>query len=183
MTDILIGLGAVTALLGALMCVLQRHLKRLLAYSTISHAGIMLTGVALLDSRSLRGVADLVLAHGLLKAGLFLTAGAILVELRHIDELRLQGSGRRAPLLAVLWFSGTVGLIGVPFVGVSLGHDLLDQGAGTAGYEILPAIAMVAAGVCAGAMLRAGARIFCGWGAAEDELLSPEPDETRRRGR
>ncbi|HEU0193544.1 MAG TPA: proton-conducting transporter membrane subunit [Gaiellales bacterium] len=176
-TDVLVVLGTLTALLGALMCVLQRHLKRLLAYSTISHAGIMLSGVALLDPRSLSGAAVLVLAHGLLKGGLFLTAGVILVELRHIDELRLRGAGRQAPLLAVLWFAGTVGLIGIPFVGVSLGHDLLDEGASTTGYAFLSVVGMVAAGLCAGAMLRAGARVFCGWGAAEDELLSPEPDE------
>jgi multicomponent Na+:H+ antiporter subunit D len=176
-TDVLVVAGSVTALLAALMCVLQRHIKRLLAYSTISHAGVMLTGVALLDPRSLSGLANLVLAHGLLKAGLFLTAGAILVELRHIDELRLRGAGRQTPLLAGLWFAGTVGLVGVPFVGVSLGHDLLDEGAGATGYGALSAIAMVAAGLSAGAMLRAGARIFFGWGGAEDELLSPEPDE------
>jgi multicomponent Na+:H+ antiporter subunit D len=36
---------------------------------------------------------------------------------------------------------------------------------------------MIATGVCSGAMLRAGARVFLGWGAAEDELLSDEPEE------
>jgi multicomponent Na+:H+ antiporter subunit D len=175
--DVLVALGTATALLGALMCFLQRHVKRLLAYATISNAGVMLTGVALLDPRSLAGVANLVLAHGLLKAGLFLVFGIVLVQLRHVDELRLHGAGRATPLAGVLWFAGTIGLVGVPLVGVSLGHDLLDQGAGDGGYGWLPAVTTLATGVCAGAMLRAGARIFLGWGANRDALLTPEPEE------
>jgi multicomponent Na+:H+ antiporter subunit D len=175
--DVLVGLGVATALVGALMCLLQRHLKRLLAYSTISHAGVMLAGIALLDPRSLAGVADLVLAHGLLKGGLFLVCGIILVELRKIDELRLHGAGRRLPGTGILWLLGAVGLVGVPPIGVFLAHQLLDEGARQHGFAWLAAIGAVASGICAGAMLRAGARIFLGWGAEDDELLSPEPPE------
>jgi multicomponent Na+:H+ antiporter subunit D len=175
--DVLVALGVLTALVGALMCFLQRQVKRLLAYSTISHAGVMLTGVALLDPKSLSGVANLVLAHGLLKGGLFLLCGILLVELRYVDELRLRGAGRSTPGIGVLWLAGSVGLIGLPFLGVFLGHDLLDQGASEQGYGWLSVVTTVATAVCAGAMLRAGARIFLGWGAARDELLTPEPDE------
>ena len=175
--DVLVALGVATALVGAAMCLLQRHVKRLLAYSTISQAGIMLSGVALLDPRSLAGVANLVLAHGLLKGGLFLICGVLLVELHHIDELRLHGAGRRLPWIGVLWLAGTIGLVGVPPVGVFLAHQFLNAGAREHGFAWLAAIGAVASGVCAGAMLRAGARIFLGWGSDEDELLTPEPDE------
>jgi multicomponent Na+:H+ antiporter subunit D len=41
----------------------------------------------------------------------------------------------------------------------------------------LAAVGAVASGICAGAMLRAGARIFLGWGTKQDDLLTPEPDE------
>jgi multicomponent Na+:H+ antiporter subunit D len=174
---VLVALGVLTALLGAFMCFLQRHLKRLLAYSTIAHSGIMLTGVALLDPTSLSGVASLVLAHGLLKGGLFMLSGVVLFELRRIDELKLRGAGRGMPVVAGLWFASTIGLAGVPYVGAFDGHQLLDEGARSSGYPWLAAVAMVAAGVSAGAMLRAGARVFLGWGAERDELLSPEPDE------
>ncbi len=46
---ILIALGVVTALLGAFMCVMQRHIKRLLAFSTISHVGMFICGIGLLE--------------------------------------------------------------------------------------------------------------------------------------
>jgi multicomponent Na+:H+ antiporter subunit D len=159
------------------MCFLQRHLKRLLAYSTISHAGAMLGGIALLDPKSLAGVANLILAHAFLKGALFLCCGLVLIQLRHIDEVRLHGAGREVPITGVLWFLGSFGLVGVPYVGIFLGHGLIDDGAIEHGYGWIAPLTMVAAGVCAGAMFRAGARVFLGWGATEDDLLSPEPDE------
>jgi multicomponent Na+:H+ antiporter subunit D len=99
------------------MCFLQRHLKRLLAYSTISHAGVMLAAIALLDPKSLAGGANLVLAHGFLKGGLFLAVGILLAELESVDELRLRGAGRRLPFVGVLFGLAAVGLIGLPYVG------------------------------------------------------------------
>jgi multicomponent Na+:H+ antiporter subunit D len=171
--NVLVVLGVVTALVGALMCFLQRHLKRMLAYSTISHAGIMLVGIALLDSTSLAGTAHLVLAHGLLKAGLFLVAGMLLVQLRGVDELRLHGAGRKLRLGAFLWFGGAFGLVGLPYVGVFLGHSLIDDSA----ESWLPPLLMVAQAVSAAALLRAGARVFLGWGPRADPLLSREPQE------
>lgn len=174
----LVWLGVVTALLGALMAFLQRHLKRMLAYSTICHSGIMLAGIGLLGSKGLAGVANLVLAHGFLKGGLFLVCGLVLLQLRDIDELRLHGAGRGLSASAVLWAAGSFGLIGVPFVGAFLGHSLVDEGATAAGIEWLQPLLMVAAGVSAAALLRAGARVFLGWGPKDDELLTREPPET-----
>jgi len=174
---LLLALGVATMLVGALMCFLQRHLKRMLVFSTIAEAGIMLAGIALLNPRSLAGTADLVLAHGLLKAGLFLVCGLVIVQLREVDELRLHGAGRRLPFSAVFWLAGTIGMIGVPYVGVFLGHSLIDDGAASQGAEWLQAVTMVAAGVTAGTLLRAWARVFLGWGPREDQLLTREPEE------
>jgi multicomponent Na+:H+ antiporter subunit D len=173
----LVWLGLVTALLGALMCFLQRHLKRMLAYSTITHAGVMLVGIGLLDTKALAGAADLVLSHAFLKGGLFLLCGVILLELREVDELRLHGTGGKLPVVAGLWVLGTLGMIGIPFVGVFLGHALVDDGSSTVGIEWIQPLVMIAAGVSAGALLRAGARVFLGWGPTEDRLLTPEPPE------
>jgi len=174
---LLLGLGVTTMLVGALMCFLQRHLKRMLVFSTIAEAGIMLTGIALLDTKSLAGSATLVLSHGLLKAGLFLVCGLVILQLKDVDELRLRGAGRRLPYSTVLWLLGALGLAGLPYVGVFLGHSLIDDGAAVHGMAWLPPLAMIATAVSAGALLRAWARIFLGWGAGADELLTPEPEE------
>jgi multicomponent Na+:H+ antiporter subunit D len=174
---VFLALGIATALIGAVMTFLQRHLKRLLAYSTITHAGIMLVGIALLDTKSLAGVADLVLAHGLLKGGLFLCAGILLVELKGVDELRLHGRARSYRLLGVVFLLGAVGLLDLPYVGTYLGHAQIEEGAALDHLHWVPPLLTVASGISTGAILRAGARIFLGWGSKDDPLLSPEPRE------
>jgi multicomponent Na+:H+ antiporter subunit D len=175
--NVLLVVGIVTALLGAVMAFLQRHLKRLLAYSTISHAGVMLAGIGLLDHISLAGVANLVLSHGLLKGALFLAAGVLLREFSSVDELRLHGRGRELPLLGLLFGLAAFGLVGFPYVGTFLGHALIDDGAIELGHSWLPPLLMVASAVSTAAIIRAGARIFLGWGPKRDPLLVPEPDE------
>ena len=54
-TNAFLALGLLTAIVGALFCVRERHVKRLLAFSTISHAGMFLTGIALLTPLGLAG--------------------------------------------------------------------------------------------------------------------------------
>jgi multicomponent Na+:H+ antiporter subunit D len=166
-----------TALVGAVMAFLQSHLKRLLAYSTISHAGAMLVGIALLDSKSLAGTADLVLSHGLLKGGLFLAAGVLFIQFEGIDELRLHGKGRGYPVLGVLFGLGAIGLVGLPYVGSYLGHAQIDEGSVLQHQEWLAPVLMLAGGVSTAAVLRAGARIFLGWGPREDDLLTQQSPE------
>ena len=175
---VLVALGIFTALLGAVMAFLQRHLKRLLAYSTISHMGIALVGIALLDEKSLGGAADLLLAHGLLKASLFLCCGILLVRYQDIDELRLHGKGRSLPALGVMFGLGALALSGLPYVGTYLGHAQIDEGATLDGIDWVQPLLMIAAGVSSAAILRAGARVFLGWGPEEDPLLSSEPSES-----
>lgn len=175
---VLVALGVFTALLGAVMAFLQRHLKRLLAYSTISHMGIALVAVALLDEKSLGGATNLLLAHGLLKASLFLCCGILLVRYDDIDELRLYGKGRSLPLLGVMFGLGAIALAGVPYVGTYLGHAQIDEGATGDGIDWIQPLLMIAAGVSSAAILRAGARVFLGWGPKSDPLLSPEPSES-----
>src|SRR6202040_2117284 len=55
--DVLVSTGVLTALMGAVMCWQQRHIKRMLAFSTISHVGLFLIGVALLSAQGVTGTA------------------------------------------------------------------------------------------------------------------------------
>src|SRR5207244_4382803 len=66
-TGLLVGVGVLTALVGALECFFQPHLKRLLAFSTISHIGMFLVGAALLTPAGLAGVVIFVAGHGAVK--------------------------------------------------------------------------------------------------------------------
>src|SRR5690349_1263305 len=86
---ILIAFGTLTALWGAVMCFAQRHLKRLLAFSTISHMGMLICGIGLLSAKGLAAVAVYVVGHGLTKAALFMLAGVLLHRFGTIDEFDL----------------------------------------------------------------------------------------------
>src|SRR5205814_10103437 len=98
-TAVLVAVGLATALLGAVMAFLQRHLKRLLAYTVVAHCGVALVAIGLLGTKGLAGAANLVLAHGFLKGALFLGAGVLIRRFGDVDELRLYGRGRDLPVL------------------------------------------------------------------------------------
>ena len=88
-------LGAVTtALVGGVMCLLQHHLSRMLAYATVSHVGLTLAGFALLGPAGTGGAVLYLVADGMLKGSLFISVGILDHHLGDVDELRLQGRGR-----------------------------------------------------------------------------------------
>jgi multicomponent Na+:H+ antiporter subunit D len=178
--DVLLWLGLVTAVLTGTMAFLQRHLKRMIAYSVLCHIGIMLAGIGLLDSSGLAGSELMFLAHALLTAGLFFVAGILHVDHTLIDELHLRGRGRGCWTLAAAWFAGTIGLIGTPYLGIYLGHGLIDEGASQVGRPWVLALLWLGSALAGAALLRAGARIFLGWGEDDDPLLGKAVEEDPR---
>jgi multicomponent Na+:H+ antiporter subunit D len=176
--DILLGVGTVTAITGGVMCGMQRHVKRLLAYSTIAHAGCFLIGVALLTPDALAGTAVYVLSHGLAKSALFLVGGILLVTRGGIDELLLFGLGRRLRVAAVAWFVAALALASPPFLGTFTGHAMIEDAAVVAGYGWVPLVLAVATIASTAAIVRAGLRIFFGFGDRDDPLLSQQPTES-----
>src|SRR5205823_3856556 len=90
---VLIGVGLLTALVGALMAFVQAGLKRMLAFIVISHVGIFLTAIGLLTARGLAGATVYVVADGLVKGALFCAVGHLARRVGHTDELIAHGRG------------------------------------------------------------------------------------------
>ena len=159
-----IALGATSAVLGALMAISQRHLKRLLAFSTMSHMGILLMALSLLDRTALSGMVLYLLGHGLAKGALFMIAGILLALCGGIDEHELRGAGRR------LWPAGLVmgaaGLLiaGLPWGLMGHGGEMLGSAAIAHGKPWVPIVILGAGALTGGAILRATGRIFSGLG-------------------
>ncbi|MDQ6835352.1 MAG: NADH-quinone oxidoreductase subunit D [Actinomycetota bacterium] len=172
---ILIALGVATALLGALMCSVQRHIKRLLAFSTISHTGMFVCGVGLLSAKSLAGVSTYLIGHGLTKGALFMCAGVLLHRFATIDEFDLHGRGRAIPIVGVMMAAGGLLLCAAPLLTTYFGKSLLDEAASEAGYGWLIGVFILVSAVTAGAVLRVTGRVFLGWGPAE----GPDPRQAR----
>ncbi|MEU6331203.1 complex I subunit 5 family protein [Streptomyces sp. NPDC047049] len=176
----LLTLGAVTALLGSVMCWQQRHLKRLLAYSTVAHTGLFLAGLAQLGPEGSGGVAVYVLAHAGVKAALFACTGILLDRYGSVDEHQLHGRGRELPWVGVMFALGGAALAGLPPFGTALGKAVTEEAAG--GW--VTALFVLASAVTGGAVLRAGARVFLGLGtrppdAPEETTGKAEEPETR----
>lgn len=177
---LLVALGVLTSVVGALMCFQQHHLKRLLAFSTISHMGMVLAGVGLLSPSGLAGAAVYVLAHAPTKAALFLSMGVVLDRLRSVDEVRLKGRGKELPWEVALAFGlGGVALAGMPPLGLFVGKAVLDAAAVEANRDGLAWVFAFVGAMTGGAVLRAAARMFLGWGGEAGGRLSEEQDEQR----
>jgi multicomponent Na+:H+ antiporter subunit D len=175
---ILVAFGTVTALWGAVMCFAQRHIKRLLAFSTISHVGMFLCGIGLLSAEGLAGAAAYIVGHGLVKAALFMLAGVLIHRFGNIDEFDLHGCGRMLRLTGVLFAIGGLVLAAIPPVTVFFGKSLLDGAALHAGYPWLPTVFVLASALTGGAVLRVAGRVFLGWGPAKREE-EPQAREAR----
>ncbi len=172
---ILVALGVITALLGAWMCFLQRHIKRLLAFSTISHVGVFVCGLGLLDPKALAGVAVYVVGHGLTKGALFMCCGVLLHRFATVDEFDLHGRGREIPLLGVLFAIGAVLLAAPPPFTAFGGKSLIEGAASEAGLGWLTVVLAVVSALTGGAVLRVTGRVFLGWGPSK----GPDPAQAR----
>jgi multicomponent Na+:H+ antiporter subunit D len=187
---IFVALGTVTALWGAVMCFAQRHLKRLLAFSTISHVGLFICGIGLLSSQALAGTATYIIGHGLTKAALFMLVGVLLHRFGSVDEHDLHGQGRRLPLVGMLFALGGLLLAAVPFATAFFGKSLIEAAALRANYPWLPAVFVIASMVTGGAVLRVAGRVFMGWGEPEStedrqgrQAREEQDEEPSARGR
>ncbi|TMK83843.1 MAG: NADH-quinone oxidoreductase subunit D, partial [Actinobacteria bacterium] len=167
LSHVLIGLGVLTALVGAALCFQQQHIKRLLAFSTVSHMGLFLIGVGLFEHAAMGGVAIYVLSHGAVKAALFICAGIVLHRLGGVDEEALLGKGRRLPWTGALFAIGALALAELPPFGTGLGAELIEESGKKAGYSWMPWLFGLVAAVTAGAVLRVVGRVFLGWGSHE----------------
>ena len=172
---ILIGVGVLTALLGAWMCFLQRHLKRLLAFSTIAHVGTFVCGIGLLSARGIAGDALSVVGHGFAKSALFMLVGILLHRFATVDEYDLHARGRELPVVGILFTAGGVLLCGLPPFTEFAGRSLLDSASRSAGYGWLIVVFVIVSAATGGAVLRVAGRVFMGWGQAE----GPDPEQAR----
>src|SRR4029079_895097 len=110
-------------------------------------------------------------AHASPTGSLFFVAGILHVDHGLIDELHLRGRGRGCWAPAVAWFAATIGLVGTPYVGIYLGHGLIDEGATELGRPWVLALLWLGSALAGAALLRARAGIFLGWGEGGGALL------------
>lgn len=178
----LVTLGALTAVVGAVMCWYQRHIKRLLACSTVAHTGLFLLALGVLTPEGDDGTALYILGHAGVKAALFACTGILLDRYGSVDEHDLHGRARELRGVAVMFAIGALGLAGLPPFGTALGKSVSEEAVGGP----LTVVYVAVSAITAGAVLRVTARVFLGLGprpgdAAEETGGSGERPETGER--
>jgi multicomponent Na+:H+ antiporter subunit D len=155
-------LGVVTMVGGGLMALVQRDLKRLLAYSGISQMGYILLGIGIGTALGIQGGLFHLLNNALMKMLLFMCAGAIIyrVGTSNLDELG--GLGRNMPITAGLFMIGALAISGVPpFNGFASKWTIYVAGV-QAGLPIYTAIAVIISALTLAYFLRAINSMFLG---------------------
>ena len=116
------GIGAVSVLYGAFITLRQTDLKRLIAYSSVSHMGLVLLGIGALGDTGLTGAAYQMLAHGLITGLMFVMVG-LMYERTHTREIaRLGGLARQMPLITTGMVFAGFGSLGLPAMAGFIGE-------------------------------------------------------------
>ncbi len=149
--ELVVAVGALTALVAAFLTFGQRSYKRLFAYSSMENMGIALVGIGL-GGIALYGALLLLVAHAFAKSSAFSCAGAALrtTGTSRIDAVR--GLGRRRPRTGVLWILSGLAVTGAPPFGSFVAEFViltgaLAQGAYAAVAALIVALAVAFAGI------------------------------------
>jgi len=134
---------AITSMtLGNLTAIVQRDFKRLLAYSSIAHAGYVMIGILCMNGPGYTSAVFYALALLLMKFACFMVVTLVAVDGRNLEVAGLAGLHQRSPLLALLLMMALFGLAGIPPPIGFTGKLLVFTAAMQNGYFVLILIAM-----------------------------------------
>ncbi|MHB8908822.1 MAG: complex I subunit 4 family protein [Syntrophales bacterium] len=137
-------LGVVGILYGAVLAFAQTDLKRLVAYTSVSHMGFVLLGIFAMNETATMGAIIQMLSHGISTGALFILAGALQERLHTRDMQRLGGLWAVVPRLGGVWLFFALASLGLPGMGNFIGEFLVLLGA----YRVsLPVTVLAALGL------------------------------------
>ena len=159
-TPVLMSLAVLSIVYGACLALVQDDIKKIIAYSSISHLGYVMLGLLSLDLIGIQGAMIQMVSHGLVAGGLFLIVGMI-YERCHTRELRAYGGlAKLLPVYSVFFMILTLASVGLPTTSGFTGEFLVLLGAFKAAWPLhvagdnlpLALAAIAVAGVVLGAL-------------------------------
>lgn len=130
---LLLVLGVLTMVIGAVLALFSVDIKRTLACSSMSQIGFILTGIAMQcflgedNALAVRGTMIYMVNHSLVKLVLFLAAGVIHMNIGKLNLNDIRGYGRGKPLFLFVFSMGALGLVGMPFWSGYVGKTLIHE--------------------------------------------------------
>ncbi|HUJ32480.1 MAG TPA: NADH-quinone oxidoreductase subunit M [Candidatus Acidoferrum sp.] len=145
---IMIGLSIVAIIYGALVCMMQKDMKKLIAYSSVSHLGFCTLGIFALTPNGLSGSVIQQINHGLSTGALFLIIG-VLYERRHTRLIsEFGGLSTPMPNFAAVYMIATLSSLGLPLLNGFIGEFVILRGT----YEVsIKYVAWAVIGIILGA--------------------------------
>ena len=147
---LLLVLGAITMVLGAVLAVFSTNLKYILACSSLSQIGFITVGASMIcllgehNALAANGTVLYMMNHSLVKLALFLFAGVVYYNTHALDLNDIKGFGRGKPLLHVLFLCGACSLAGIPgflgYLSKTLVHEALVEYAHMSGMTIITVV-------------------------------------------
>ena len=128
LAPLLLTLGVIGILYGAIVACAQRDLKRLVAYSSLAHLGFIVLGTFALTTQALSGGVLQMVNHGLVTAALFILIGWIYERRRSWQTSELRGLQRPAPMLAAAFTLAMMASFGLPGLNGFVGEFLILSG-------------------------------------------------------
>jgi NADH-quinone oxidoreductase subunit M len=166
-------LAVIGIIYGALVALVQPNMKKLVAYSSVSHLGFVVLGVFSFTQQGLDGAVYQMLNHGISTGALFMLVG-YLYERRHSLEISASGGvATPAPNLAIVFLITTLASIGLPVLNNFIGEYLVLQGASLASFT---ATVFAAIGVILSACYMLWLYQRTCYGKASESLTQHMPD-------
>lgn len=157
-------LALITVLMGSALAFKEQILKKRFAYSTVSNLSYILFGVALLNPIGLTGAILHVVCHAVIKCGLFLTAGLIIVHTGKKRVAETAGLGHKMPITFWCFIILSLGLIGIPPTAGVVSKWYLCIGALDSNLQVFswfgPVVLLISALLTAGYLLPIGIKAF-----------------------
>jgi NADH-quinone oxidoreductase subunit M len=135
-TPLLMGLSVISIVVGACLALVQTDIKKVIAYSSISHLGYVMLGLLSLDLIGIQGAIIQMVSHGLTAAGLFLMVGMIYERCHTRAIADYGGLAKILPVYSVFFMVLTLAAIGLPTTSGFTGEFLVLLGAFNAAWPI-----------------------------------------------
>ena len=173
---LMIALGAIAIVYGALIAITRKDLKELAAYSTLSHLGFITLGIFTFTIAGLDGGMYQILNHGISGGALFLLLGYLYERYGTYDTRDLGGLAAKLPWMVTLYVVTTLSLVGLPILNSFVGEFLVLSGSlqtGLRHHAVWTVLATTGVILSATYMLLMIQRVFYGHSGVTADGVSP----------